>query len=231
MSPELPNKLYTYEGDYPKSKEKELNLLFTKLPMLPQKPQTRTLEFTYDGNTHTFDVPVDEQIVNYFKIYPKANLDLYFTSRMEGEPHRQLISELRPLVEGKSNLEKTNILLRFVQEAFEYQTDQEQFNTEKKMFPAETLYYPASDCDDRSILFAYLLDHLTDLEYIVLRYPGHLTPAVHFPSNPPTGSAVGSPITSNGKSYYVTDPTYVGADAGMIMTKYQNSRPEEIFKF
>lgn len=228
---QLPSKLYTYEGDYPKSEEKELNLYFTQLPTLPEKHQSRTLEFTYDGNTHTIEVPVDQQMIDYFKIYPKANLELYFTSRMEGETHNQLLSQLRPIVEGKSNLEKTNILLRFVQEAFEYQTDQEQFNTEKKMFPSETLYYPASDCDDRSILFAYLLDELTDLEYVVVRYPGHLTPAVHFPSDPPAGDRVEAPLTYNGKSYYVTDPTYVGADAGMVMTKYQNVQPKEIFKF
>lgn len=228
---QLPKKLYTYEGNYPKSKEKELNLFFTELPQLPQKPQIRALEFTYGDSTYTFEVSVDEQIVNYFKIYPKANLDLYFTSRMEGETHSQLLDQLRPLIKGKPDVKKVNILLRFVQEAFEYQTDQQQFNTEKKMFPAETLYYPASDCDDRSILFAYLLDNLTDLKYIVLRYPGHLTPAVHFPSDPPTGDRVGAPVTYNGKSYYVSDPTYIGAVAGMIMTKYRNSQPEEIFKF
>lgn len=226
---DLPNQLYTYEGAYPKSEEKELNLLFSSLPILPQKQETRTLSFGYNDTTYTFVVPVNQQIINYFKNYPKANLDLYLNSQMDGATHDKLISSLQPLLKGKSNLEKANILLRFVQESFEYQTDQQQFNVEKKMFPAETIYYPASDCDDRSILFAYLIKHLTDLQYILVRYPGHLTPAVHFPSNPPQGTEVGQPITHNAKSYYITDPTYFGADAGMIMTKYQNTQPAEIF--
>lgn len=225
----LPNNLYTYEGKHPKSSEKEINLRFQRLPLLPQDTEQRTLNFTFRGTEHSIEVPVDKQIVNYFKGYPKADLGLYFNSQMEGDTHDQLIGSLKPLLEGKSTIEKVNLLLRFTQRSFEYQTDQEQFNTEKKMFPMETLYYPASDCDDRSILFAYLIDHLTELDYVVIRYPGHLTPAVHFPDEKPEGSKVNSPITHKGKSYYVTDPTYFGADAGMIMTKYQDTSPEEIF--
>lgn len=226
---DLPDQLYTYEGNYPKSEESKINLLFANMPILPQQQETRMLSFGYEDTTYTFEVPVNQQLINYFKNYPKANLSLYLNSRMDGSTHDKLISSLQPLLKGKSNLEKANILLRFVQESFEYQTDQQQFNVEKKMFPAETIYYPASDCDDRSILFAYLIKHLTDLEYILVRYPGHLTPAVHFPSNPPKGSEVRQPITHNGKSYYITDPTYFGADAGMIMTKYQDTQPAEIF--
>ena len=225
----LPSNLFTYEGDYPKSDSRDLSLLFSRLPMLPEKQESRTLSFSYHDTSYTFSVPVDQQVVRYFKSYPKAQLDLYFNSRMRGEMHQELMNSLRPLIKGKSNVEKANILLRFVQKAFDYETDQKQFNTEKKMFPAEALYYPANDCDDRSILFAYLIEHLTDLEYIVLRYPGHLTPALHFPSNPPSGSEVGPPVQHDGKNYYVSDPTYFGADAGMIMSQYQDSQPSEIF--
>lgn len=225
----LPSHLYTYQGNYPNSEEKELDLLFAKLPALPKKEEKRTLEFTYHDTTYTFEIPVNLQVITYLKNYPKAQLDLYFHSRMYDETHEELMRSLRPLLEDKSDVQKSNILLRFVQRAFAYQTDQEQFNAEKKMFPEETIYYPASDCDDRSILFAYLLEHLTGLDYIVLRYPGHLTPAVHFPAHPPKGDRVEPPLVYNGKSYYITDPTYFGADAGMIMPKFRNTEPDEIF--
>jgi hypothetical protein len=228
-SSKLPSNLFTYEGDYPKSDKKELNLRFSRLPMLPEIRETRELSFSYHDTSYSFTVPVDQQLINYFKDYPKAQLGLYFNSRMRGEMHQELMSSLRPLIQGKSNVEKANILLRFVQNAFEYKTDQKQFNTEKKMFPAEALYYPANDCDDRSILFAYLIEHLTDMEYIVLRYPGHLTTALHFPSDPPSGPKVGRPIQHDGKNYYVSDPTYFGADAGMVMSQFEGTQPSEIF--
>ncbi|MGM0546231.1 MAG: hypothetical protein ACQEST_05855 [Bacteroidota bacterium] len=228
---ELPSNLYTYEGDHPKSKKREIDLRFSKLPDIPQEHEERSLQFTFRDSTYTINVPVDKQVVNYFKNYPKADLDLYFNSQMDGQTHQQLLSSLEPLLEEKSTLEQVNLLLRFTQRSFEYETDQDQFNTEKKMFPMETLYYPASDCDDRTILLAYLIEELTDLEYVVVRYPGHLTLAVHFPDEKPEGPRVNSPITYNGKSYYVSDPTYFGADAGMVMTKFQDTRPKEVFKF
>lgn len=221
---DIPSNLYTYNGDYPESNQKELDLLFRKRPLLPREEINRTLSFSYNDTTYTFEIPINKKVIDYLAGYPKADLDLYFNSRLESETHAELISALRPLLEGKSELEQVNILLRFVQRAFAYKTDQEQFNSEKKMFPVESLYYPASDCDDRSILFAYLVEHLTGLDYILLKYPGHLTPAVHFSGQPPAGD----PVQYRGQSYYVTDPTYINADAGMIMSDYRNVRPEVI---
>jgi hypothetical protein len=220
----VPTELYTYKGDYPKSNQEELDLLFSQRPLFPQQQTTREFAFSYRDTSYNFEVPIDKQIINYFKDYPKAKLDLYFNSTMEGKTHEKLLSSLRPLLKNKSDVEKANILLSFIHDAFEYQTDQEQFNAEKKMFPAEMLYYPASDCDDRTILFTYLVKNLTDWDYVVLRYPGHLTPAIHFSSDTPQGRA----IKYNGKSYYVTDPTYINAKAGMIMSKYRSNKPEVI---
>ncbi|WP_138430901.1 hypothetical protein [Fodinibius saliphilus] len=228
---DLPSNLFTYEGSHPKSKEKELSLFFTKRPALPGEQEQRSYSFSYRDTSYTFKLPIDKQIVNYMKNYPKAKLELYFNSRIDGPTHKGLLNALRPLLDDKNEVEKANLLLSFVQKAFKYQTDQEQFNVEKKMFPTETLYYPASDCDDRTILFSYLIEHLTNLDYIIIRYPGHLTPAVHFPDTPPQGPKVDSPISYNGKAYYVTDPTYINANAGMIMSKYRSTPPAETFDF
>lgn len=226
---ELPGQLYTYGGNYPKSELKELNLLFSQLPVLSPKKITRTLSFTYRDTSYSLEIPIDKNTINYLRNYPQGDLKMYFTSRMNSETHKKLISSLRPLLEGKSTVEKVNLLMRFVQKSVDYKTDQEQFNEEKKMFPAEALFYPYSDCDDRTILLGYLIEHLTDLEYIAIRYPGHLTLAVHFPDNPPSGPRVNKPIATNGKSFYVTDATYFGSSAGMIAPDYQNAQTEVVF--
>ncbi|GEM_PF-929546 len=228
--PTLPERFYTYKGRHAQKETRPINLLFEKFPTLQQKQQQQNLEFTFRDSTYSINVPVDVQTVNYFKNYPQADLELYFSSQIENnETHSQLTKSIKPLLEGKSTLEQVNLLLRFTQRSFEYQTDTEQFKAEKKMFPVETLYYPASDCDDRAIMLGYLLDQLTDLDYIVVRYPGHLTLAVHFPNEQPSGERINDPITYNGKRYYVSDPTYFGADAGMIMPDYRNIQPSEIF--
>ncbi len=228
--PSLPQKFYTYKGNHAQKEERAINLLFEELPTLKQKQEQRNLAFTFRDSTYSISVPVDVQTVNYFKNYPQADLPLYFNSQIENnETHSQLVEALKPLLDGKSTLEQVNLLLRFTQRSFKYQTDTEQFNAEKKMFPVETLYYPASDCDDRAIMLGYLLDQFTNLDYIVVRYPGHLTLAIHFPDEEPSGERINNPITYNGKRYYVSDPTYFGADAGMIMPDYRGMQPSEIF--
>lgn len=229
-NPELSSSFYTYQGTHGDGGKKSLNLLFDGFPPFPQEQQQRDLQFTFRDSTYDISLPVDMETVNYFKEYPQAGLDLYFNSNFEGETYTQLLESLRPLLKGKSTLEQVNLLLRFTQRSFDYETDTDQFNYEKKMFPVETIYYPASDCDDRAIMFGYLLDQLTDLDYLVLRYPKHLTTAVHFPTGQePTGERVDTPIIYEGKRYYVSDPTYFGADAGMIMPQYRDTKPNEIF--
>ena len=229
-NPVLPSSFYTYQGSHGNREKKPLNLLFEDFPPLPEQQQQRNLQFTFRDSTYNISIPVDVQTVNYFKEYPQAGLDLYFNSEHKGDTYTHLVKSIKPLMEGKSTLEQVNLLLRFTQRSFDYETDTDQFNYEKKMFPVETIYYPASDCDDRAIMFGYLLDQLTNLDYLVLRYPKHLTIAVHFPADQePSGDRIDNPIIYEGKRYYVSDPTYFGADAGMTMPQYQGTQPSEIF--
>ena len=115
------------------------------------------------------------------------------------------------------------MLLRFVQTAFPYETDQDQFGVEKWQAPEEILYYRLSDCDDRSILYAFLLREVLGWDDVaMLRYPGHLAVAV-----PQRRIGVsGDSVRVQGESYIVTDPTYIGADVGMAMPQFRNIRPE-----
>ena len=104
------------------------------------------------------------------------------------------------------------MLIRFVQTAFEYQTDQDQFDREKLMNPDEILHYDKSDCDDRSIFYTYLVRRLLRLETAGLDYPGHLATAVRFPS-----SVSGDTVNVEGSRFLVCDPTYINADIGREM--------------
>ena len=119
-----------------------------------------------------------------------------------------------------TELEAVNFLLKFVQNAFEYRTDQQQFGEENFLFPEETLYYPYSDCEDRSVLFAWLVTELLDLEVVGLNYPGHVAAAVHLKQ-----PVAGERVVFNGKGFVVTDPTYVNAVAGMVMPGYEDMKP------
>jgi hypothetical protein len=110
------------------------------------------------------------------------------------------------------------MILRFVQTSFKYKTDDEQFTYEKVFFPEETLYYPYSDCEDRSIMFSYLVETLLDLDVVAVKYDGHLSTAVNFSTK-----IKGSGFTYKNKKYTIADPTYINANIGRIMPKYINA--------
>jgi len=107
------------------------------------------------------------------------------------------------------------LLLHFVQTALPYATDQEQFGEEDYLYPDETLFYPASDCEDRSALLAALVRLLVGLPVVGLDYPGHIALAVALPQEVP-----GDRFTWREVVYTVCDPTYIGAALGQTMPRY-----------
>ena len=90
------------------------------------------------------------------------------------------------------------------------------------MFIEETLHYPASDCEDRSIFFSWLVKSLLNIDVIALDFPGHIATAVEL-KNP-----VGQVVRYQGKKYTIADPTYINAKVGMKMPQYKKVNPKVI---
>ena len=138
--------------------------------------------------------------------------DVYANASLSKEAKEQLYPKLRKLLSGKNELEKAELLLNWVQTAFEYKTDDEQFGGERSLFADETLYYPYCDCEDRSILFSVLVRDLLGLDVVLLHFPGHLATAVKFNS-----AVEGDYLDLNHGRFIVCDPTYINARVGMAM--------------
>ncbi len=147
-----------------------------------------------------------------------ADYMMYATMPLSDKAGQDLYSVLFNQVAGKSEEETANILLNFVQTAFEYKTDGEVWGCERPFFPEETLYYPYSDCEDRAILFCNLVKNILALDVAFVSYPGHLATAVHF-----TQDISGDYFLVNGKRYLVCDPTYINAPIGWTMPGMNNS--------
>jgi len=214
--------LYSYEGNYARA-DAVIDLAMARPPRLKPSPQERALKFRFEGERYRFSARYDRNLVNYLKVYPVTELDVYFRSRLSDELQYSLLSALRPMVDGKSEAQAVNLLLRFVQTAFEYKTDDAQFGREKYFFPEELFLYQYSDCEDRSVLFAYLVKNLLGLDVVALDYPGHVATAVRF-----KGKVAGSTVSYQGRRYVISDPTYINASAGMVMPRYKNTSPKVI---
>jgi hypothetical protein len=148
---------------------------------------------------------------------------MYFGSDVYKVTATPLQKQLAVHMKGMSEQQAVNFLLRFVQTSLKYQTDEQQFGEENYLFPEETLFYPYSDCEDRAVLFAWLVQSLLGLQVVGLDYPGHVAAAVHF-----NETVSGDSVDYQGKRYVVTDPTYINASAGMTMPDFKNFRPTVI---
>jgi hypothetical protein len=217
-----PGQILTYGDNYPGA-NRPVALSLSSAPRLPEEPFERELRFSYAGQEHRLTLRGSRQNVQFFAGYPQTDFQVLFAAAVAGQTDDTLVKALQPLVAGKSETEAVNLLLRFAQTAFQYKTDEDQFGREKYLFVEETLFFPYSDCEDRSILFSYLVRRLTGLEVVGLHFPGHIATAVRFSNDVP-----GDRITIDGHPYVICDPTYINANIGMAMPQFRASKPEVI---
>jgi hypothetical protein len=214
--------LYTYEGSYPDA-DAVIDLSVNEIPVLTEEKVNRTLEFSYNGQDYTLPVTYNRTVSAFFENYPLTDIRVYFEAPLSSNVNHALTEQLSTILNGKSETEAVNILLRFVQTAFAYKTDGDQFGREKSFFGDEILSYPYSDCEDRSIFFANLVRNLLGLRVVALDYPGHIATAVHFSTDVP-----GDSVTYENQRYVICDPTYINANLGMEMPTFKDTPPDVI---
>lgn len=199
----------TFSKDFSKN-NRPLNMFWKKTPVFGNQFAQRHLQ----PRTPVIqaNIPYPIHLIELMDAMPLTDLDVIFRSAVNDSVRLAFQHQLGPALKGKSPEEQVQFLLSFVQHSFSYQTDQEQFGREKYFYVEETLHYPYSDCEDRSVLFAWLVRTFTGLPVIGLNYDAHVAVAVAF-QNPVRGDA----LEWKGKRFTVCDPTYIGADIGMTM--------------
>lgn len=207
---------YLFDREYPK--ERQFSLHIQTEPLLAESfSEVRTFAARRHPELKT-DITVNRNLMDFYEDYPRGNsMAVYAQASLSRHVKEQLYPVLRQSVSGKSQAEAANILIDFVQTAFSYQTDEEQFGEERPFFPDEMFFHPYSDCEDRAILYAVLVRDLLGLKTVLLHYPGHLAAAVRFDEE-----VTGDYMLIDGARYTVCDPTYIGADIGMAMPQYRH---------
>lgn len=198
-------------------KEQVADIVMTDLPSLDKKPQPKRTFSAKQFGTMQVSVNVDKSLIDFMNDYPVSDAwDCYSLAGLSEQVKKDLYPALKNQIAGKSQRKAAMMLLDFVQTAFDYATDQDQFGYERPLFADESFYYPKNDCEDRSILFSILVRDLMGLDVVLLDWPGHIGTAVHF-----TEEVEGDYLTIDGKRYTVCDPTYIGAGPGMTMPQFK----------
>ncbi|CAK7056821.1 MAG: hypothetical protein BACD_02741 [Bacteroides rodentium] len=195
---------------------------------LPESPRLATDVRTKTLNDRRSDyrLAYNKNLVDFYATLPCVSFAVYGQAAPDPVFLESVERQLAPALQDMTQETAINHLLHFVQYAFQYKTDEEQFGYEKWFFAEETIASSYSDCEDRSILFAQLVRHLLKMPVVLVYYPGkHLATAVRF-SNPDT---TGDYVTVDGAKYLPCDPTYTGAGLGMGMPQLMGV-PIEIIK-
>lgn len=202
---------YVYDRAFPQ--EMALSLYMPSPPSL--KPVGgKTVERTLTSKKQvSVTIETDKNLIDFYNDYPVSSQWGYYSSAsLSQDVKSALYPVLQQHIEGMSSADAANLLLNFVQTAFDYKTDGEQFGSERPLFGDETLYYPYCDCEDRSIFYSILVRDLLGLDVVLLNYPEHLATAVKFKEE-----VRGDYIQLDDGKYVVCDPTYIGASIGVAM--------------
>lgn len=180
-------------------------------PMLASEIITKTVKDT----RRRYELRFNKNLVDWYATYPLVDFAIYARAALDENFLQSIAQQIKPVLSGLSQEQAINELLHFVQFAFIYAKDRDQFGYEKWNFAEETIASSYSDCEDRAILFTQLVRALLDMPIVLIYYPGrHLATAVKFDDPQIEGDYI---ITVDGQKYLLCDPTYKTGVVGMCM--------------
>ena len=211
-------RLYSYDKSYPEA-TKAFDLSLKELPKFNRSVKSKGLYFkSRDGDFKT-TYNYNQNLIDFMATYPQADYDTFFNAPVDEMSYTQIARDIKKRIDGMKASNALNFVLNFVQNTFVYERDNQQFSREKVMFAQETLYFDKSDCEDRAILFAYLVKNLFGYSVVGVKYRDHMATALYIPLE-------GDSVKVGRKKYVIADPTYINSHIGQSMPKYRSVRPE-----
>lgn len=203
--------------------EKPLSLLIADEQRLASAPTAMPKRKATSGLATTCSI--NKNLIDFYNTYPTGHYGddfgtrwaAYANSPLDEAIKKDLYPQLMAAIRGVPEAQAVNILLNWVQTAFEYEYDDKVWGTDRAFFPAESLHYPYCDCEDRSILFSRIIRDLLKLDVVLLYYPGHLATAVAFHQD-----IKGDYLMFDNRKFTICDPTYIGAPIGATMPGMDN---------
>ena len=213
--------IYSYNENADDSDLTEIGLDFPKPLHIAACDKTRKLHLSKVNLD--IELPYSTSHLRYYDGIPTTVFPIYFNTPVSNEAEQMLAQTFNTLGKQYNKVQLVDIMLNFVQTAFAYKIDEQQFGHEKYFFPEEVIGYPFSDCEDRSALFAWLVRRFVGYDVIGVLYDDHLATAVCFGND---AQLQGKSVDFNGKRYFVCDPTYSNASIGTVMPKFANAKYE-----
>lgn len=185
-------------------------------PSFSAKQSKKVMPFEDDGFLYFFTTNINQSLVEYYKELPTINIStVYLNYGLSAAATSSLVAEMKQATSSMSTAEGLNFMLRFVQTSFDYKKDEQVYGQEKFSFPEETITNAYSDCEDKAILFAVLVNKVFGLKTVALYYKDadHINVAIESWKQNIKGNFV-----FNDRNYIVCEPTGVGFNIGESAT-------------
>jgi len=207
--------------------EQDMQLEINELPHLEFKLTDMKTRSSKKFNMN-IEMAVNENQIKFMNEYPTSydgndfmTRWAYYANTQASEEMRAIIyPQLRERLKGADELLAVNMLLNWVQTAFEYGYDTDIWKRDRAFFSDETLHYQFSDCEDRAILFSRLVRDIIGLDVALVYYsgnPAHLSAAVCFNKH-----VDGDRHELGDRVFVEADPCYINAKVGHIQPNYFN---------
>lgn len=202
------------------SRTRQINLRLKTTPKLALKPAFRTINFKYEDSAYTVEIAYNKNLVYFYENYPVLDIPFYFHAPVSDYTRQSIIKNLSPLLKNKSAEEKIEFLLQFLHTGFRYVDDAKVYGKEQYRFVEQMLHTPYSDCEERAVLFSWLVRILTSTKVVALFYPYHVSTAVLLPE-----SLEGERVFHNGNNYLICDPSFIGSSIGNVYKSHKKNTP------
>jgi hypothetical protein len=181
-------------------------------PEFNAKQTKKVMPFEYDGFVYFFTAKVNQSLVDYYKDLPTININtVYLNYGLSETATASLVKEMKKATSYMNTTESVNFILQFVQTTFEYKKDQQVYGQEKFSFPEETLVNAFSDCEDKAMLYAVLVNKVLGLKTVALYYKDaeHINVAIENWNHNIKGN-----FSFQNQDYIVCEPSVKGFNPG-----------------
>ena len=180
----------------------------------------RKKNFLIESGGLTLQGELNENLFAMLYRYPQMPTEDFAMSIIDKDLRASLVQQVRSQLRDMDEQQAVNTLLSFFH-GLPYETDDQRHGFEKPYFLEETLYYDKCDCEDRAIMFTWLLWNALGIPNHLIAYPGHESAAVKLHGTPQRKAG----YSWGNSTYWSADPTFIGASIGDVMPMYSTTVP------
>lgn len=184
-----------------------LKLNINEYPKLEALVESKKLYFD-NNEENEINFSINKSLTQYYGDLPIMSTNKIHKNYGLSKRTGKLIEYLDSIVKSKNIVDGMNIILTFCQKSIEYKEDKEFFGMERPLFVEETLMYGVGDCEDKSLLFAYLISAIFKYETVIFLYENHANVGVNIKG------INGKYIEYKGSNYLICEPSYHNAKIG-----------------